>query len=121
MSKIKFPKRRPDGSFCIEVILHIVSDDPEGLLKRVRDWAIQWAKANQVWTRKWCTGEGLQNQEEELQYIQDFNQEPLPIACSTTELKIQLECKPSAQLWKDWLVSRILPDLKTSFPEIRDF
>ncbi len=113
--KIRFPKRRPDGSFCIEVSIPISTNEPEGFLGRVQDWFTQWVEANQIWTRKWEPTGRI----EELSYLQEFKREPQVISCDSTELKIRLEGQPSAKWWKDWMVTRILADLKAAFAEIK--
>ena len=113
--KIRFPKRRIDGSFCVEVTFPVVTTNCEELLWRVKTWATEWIKANQVWTRKWEPG----GQEEELYYDQEFKSGPQPISCILNELKIRLEGQPSAKWWRDWLVSRIIHDLKEAFTEIQ--
>jgi hypothetical protein len=114
MSLVKFPKRRTDGSFCLEIVLPVVTSDPDALLRRVQDWTVRWVKANEVWTRKWQpSGEEL------LRYHQEFKREPRPVSCSLTELRIQLEGKPSAKWWKDWMVLRIIHDLSDAFTEIQ--
>lgn len=113
--KVRFPKKRADGSFCIEVSIPVSTDDPEGLLRSVQDWLSQWAKANQIWIRTWQPTGRI----EELFYGQEFKGAPQPISCDSSELKIRLEGQPSAKWWKDWMVSRILADLKAAFSEIR--
>ena len=113
MNKIKFPRRQPDGSFCVEVTLSVMAEEPEELLRRVQEWAIKWVEANQVWI--WMGGT------KKLLYQQEFKREPHPTSCTSTELKIQFEGQPSAKkMWKDWIVYRILPDLKEAFTEVRD-
>src|SRR5437667_12792537 len=108
----KFPKRQADGSFCIEVSIPVSTDDPEGLQRRVQSWSTQWVKANRTWKRNWLS------RDEELHYDAEFKSEPKTVSCSTDELKIRLEGQPSATWWKDWMVSRILQDLKAAFSEV---
>ena len=115
MSKVRFPKRRDDGSFCVEVTLVVQAAEPEALLRGVQAWSSGWAETNQVWNWKWDTGG-----EEELLYGREFKREPKPVSCTSTELKIQLEGQPSAERWKDWLVFRIIPELKAAFAEVQD-
>src|SRR5258707_15317077 len=110
---IKFPKRQADGSFCIEVSIPVSTDDPEGLQRRVQSWSTQWVGANQTWKRNWLS------EDEELRYEAEFKREPQTVSCSSSELKIRLEGQPSAKWWKDWMVYRILADLKAAFSEIK--
>lgn len=114
MNKVKFPKRHSDNSFCVEVILSITTEEPEVLLQHIQNWAFDWIKENQVWVRKWSSGE-----EEQLYYEQEFKREPYPVFCNATELRMRLDGKPTAKWWKDWLVLRILYDLKTDFNEVQ--
>ena len=115
MSKVKFPRRHADGSFCVEVTLAAHTEKPEELSLRVQSWLARWVEANQVWVWKWDTGG-----EEELRYGREFKGEPKLVACTPTELKIRLEGLPSAERWKDWLGFRIVPELKAAFNEVQD-
>ena len=111
---VKFPKRQADGSFCIEVSIPVSTDNPEELQRRVQSWSTQWVEANQTWKRNWLS------QDEELHYEAEFKREPQIIYSNSNELKIRLEGQPSAKWWKDWVVYRILKELKGAFPEIQD-
>jgi len=118
MSKVKFPKRRPDGSFCVEVVVPVATTDPEKLLPRVSEWATRWVNSNRLWVRQWKSGENLREvQPEELHYDAEFESGPRATYDSGF-LKLRFEGRSSAKWWKDWLVLRFLPDLKQSFPEI---
>ena len=116
MNKVRFPKRRPNGSFCVEVALKADSGDPVLLGKRVQEWwSTAWMPANREWRRSWSS-----DQTQTLSYSDEFDGEPRVWRC-TSELRFRFEGKPSAKWWRDWLVSRILPDLKSKFPEVQDF
>jgi hypothetical protein len=116
MSKVKFPKRLKDGSFCVEIALSITTNEPEILLCKLKEWFVKWGEANKRWTRVWSNREI-----EELFYEHEFKHLPHLVSCSTTELRILLEGQPdSKKMWKDWLVLRILPELKDAFAEIHD-
>lgn len=115
MSKVKFPKRETDGSFCVEITILVETNKPEMLSQRFQSWASQWVEENQIWMREWSSGK-----KEQLHYSREFKREPYPVSCSPTQLKIRLEGQPTAKWWKDWMVLRILNDLKSSFTEYRD-
>jgi hypothetical protein len=115
MEQVLFPKRIADGSFCIDVIIAIETNDAPYLLQRVEFWASRWVRENQTWPRNW-----VPDGQESLEYSREFKREPYPVSCTPTELTIRLEGQPSAHWWKDWLVLRILSDLKSSFVEFRD-
>lgn len=117
MSKVKFPKRLKDGSFCVIVTFSINTQEPENLLSNIKKWLLQWSEDNKVWIRNWSNGKV-----EKLLYEQEFRNAPYPISCTINELKIVLDGQPSSEkIWKDWLVSRIIPELKNAFSEIQDF
>jgi hypothetical protein len=115
MSRVKFPKRHADGSFCAEVTLTVQTEEPEDLLCRIQAWLTRWVETNQVWEWKWDTGGA-----EELLYGREFNREPKAVSCTSRELKVQFEGQPSAEWWKDWLAFRIVPELKAAFAEVQD-
>ena len=115
MSKVRFPKRNADGSFCVDVIVAVETNDPEDFRRRVQSWAQQWANENQTWTRNW-----IPSGHEVLNYADEFQREPYPVSCTPTELTVRLNGQPWAKWWRDWLVLRILADLKSTFAEFRD-
>jgi hypothetical protein len=117
MNLVKFPKRRPDGSFCVEVTLRHTSGDTAALASELREWiATDWTPQNNLWTRNWSNGSV-----EELRYLDEFSAAPRLTSCENGELIIVLDGKPNAgKVWKDWLVSRMWPDIKKCFPEITD-
>ena len=115
MSEVRFPKRREDNSFCVEVTLAVHTVEPEELLRRVQDWSSRWMEANRVWEPQ----RDAENMGQ-LLYGQEFKTEPIPVSCTRTELKLRLEGQPSAERWRDWLVLRIIPGLKAAFTEIQD-
>jgi hypothetical protein len=115
MSKVRFPRRNADGSFCVEVFIAVETNEPESLSQRVASWGTAWVNDNQIWTRNW-----IPSGQEVLNYSDEFKREPYPVSCTSTELKIRLEGQPAAKWWKDWMVLRILSDLKSAFAEFRD-
>lgn len=84
MSKVRFPKKRPDGSFCVEVTCVVQTDEPKDLRNRVQAWLVQWVKDDQVWIWKWDMGG-----EEELLYQREFKRGTRLVSCTSTELKIR--------------------------------
>ncbi len=114
-TKAAFPKRKSDGSFCIEVSFPVITNDCEDLLRRVKLWAGDWMTTNTVWKRKWDPS----GREETLYYDEEFKTEPNPVSCTSNELKIRLEGQPSSKWWRDWLVSRIIHDLRQRFNEVQ--
>jgi hypothetical protein len=120
---VNFPRRRPDGSFCVVVTLAVNTKD-ESLAESIQQWLTQlWVPSSTTWLRVWKTGPGLAVERPELlRYSDEFLSPPTVTSSTATEIRIQLRGKdPQRKLWKDWLVSRILPDLKAQFPEVNDF
>jgi hypothetical protein len=117
MSPATFPKRRSDGTFCVEVTVVIESDDPSSLGEAIQRWILNdWAPQHEIWTRSWSNGT-----QERLHYGQEFSAPPHIVKCEGSEMRFRLQGKNSAKLWKDWLVSRLIPDIKQQFPEIGQF
>src|ERR1041385_7896579 len=111
-TNIKFPKRRADGSFCIEISIPLsTSVDAEKLRQQVQNWADRWVETNAIWKRNWLS------ENDELRYDEEFKGPPTAIVSAPNELGIRLECKPSAKWWKDWMVYRLLTDLRRVFTE----
>jgi hypothetical protein len=72
-----------------------------------------------VWQWTWRTGPNLATTYEQvLHYEDDFMKPPEIVSCEGAELRIRLFGKKSSKFWRDWLVSRLLPDLKAEFPEV---
>ena len=89
------------------------ADNPDEFCRKVQAWVTQWVEVNRRWERNWLS------QNEELRYEDEFRGAPEVISSTLTELKIRLEGQPSSKWWKDWLVYRILADLKVAFTEIK--
>ena len=111
-SRTKFPARRADGSFCIEIGLqgtgHIEAD-----VARIRTWISDtWMPGNKTWTRNWESG-----RVELLQYDDEFSAPPESVAGPNSEVQLRLQGRKTAKWWKDWMVLRFLHDLKAAFPE----
>jgi hypothetical protein len=112
--RIKFPTRRADGSFCVEVRLRIDSSQPNLLASRLTAWLDQWSHANRYW--KWPPA---RNEGGLLDYFDDFLGAATAVVCSSTIVCLRFECRPEAKKWwKDWLVFRILRDIHEAFIEI---
>ena len=116
-----FPRRRPDGSFCVEVTFVTTTKD-ESLAGKIQQWLTEaWVPSNTTWLRTWRTGPDLSIERPELlHYWDEFLSTPAVMSMGT-EFRLQLHGKdPQRKLWKDWLILRILPDLKVHFPELGD-
>jgi hypothetical protein len=121
MSPAKFPDRRPDGSFCVVVGLRTSPDGAAELADRVRRWMTDvWMPSHPTWTREWKTGVDLARAEKQvLSYADEFSSDP-EVSGEGSELRLRLRGKRDSRFWKDWLVSRIAPDLRAEFPELSE-
>jgi hypothetical protein len=105
----KFPKRRPDGTFCVEIVFRLETDSPDELLLRVTAWLRDWVARN---PRSTWFGE-------EVSYSDEFAGAPFGIKCDTKELHFKMEGQASAKWWKDWLVIGLLSEIEKAFVEIK--
>ena len=111
--QMKFPKRRQDGSFCVDVVLSVSAEEQASLMPRITSWLDQWVKANRYWKTS------LYASDEVLDFFDEFAAVPYCVAGSSNRLSIRLECRSEAKKrWKDWLVLRVLKDLQAEFKEI---
>ena len=111
---VKFPKRRNDGSFSVEVILSIQANDPKEFLSRVQQWLEQWVQSNRHWKTALAASAGGV-----LDFFDEFTGPPSCVLKGTNALSLRVQCRPNARTWwKDWLVLRILKDLQEKFIEV---
>jgi hypothetical protein len=108
MTQPIFPKRRSDGSFCIEVSLRIESKAPADLKARVTRWLEDWPAANA--SRRWFR--------EEVRYSDQFTGPPFDADCHDGSLSFKIEGRPAAKWWKDLLLIGLVKDLHDAFPEV---
>lgn len=119
-SKMNFPRRNDDGSFCVEISLTVAGECDEDLGSRIQHWIDgDWMKHRSTWKRVWKTGPNLTRTIEQVHYYDDeFMKPPKVVSCEGSELRFQLFGKRTAKFWKDWLISRLLPDLREQFREV---
>jgi hypothetical protein len=122
MTSRKFPMTRADGTFCVDIGFSIVGGDIGDLAARIQTWLISaWMPNNLSWTRDWRSGPDLSSSKPEvLRYEDTFLSPPSVTVGENAELQLRLIGRQQKSLWKDWLVSKILPDMKDRFPEIGD-
>jgi hypothetical protein len=106
---VKFPKRRADGAFCVEITLLVNTHDLEGLAARITSWMDQWTQGNRYWN---CFGVVLD-------FFDDFVRPPICVKHTSESLILRVEGRPdSKKSWRDWIVLRLLKDLQEEFHEI---
>jgi hypothetical protein len=120
MSPAKFPARKPEGSFCVEVGLEIASNVREDLVPSVQAWIHEaWMPRYTTWSRDWKTGPDLATTRvQRFHYDDEFAAPPEVVAGLNSELRLRLRGKKTAKFWRDWLISRLIPDLKVAFPAL---
>jgi hypothetical protein len=120
MSSAKFPARSADGSFCVEIGVNLNSNVQQDLVPSIQAWINDaWMPRNTTWTREWMTGPNLSTSSaQELQYDNEFTGPPEVAAGPSAELQLRLRGKKTAKFWKDWVISRLVPDIKEAFPGI---
>jgi len=77
----------------------------------VATWLDRWVAANQQW--EWAGGRRLS-------FLDDFARAPFGVECCDEHLTFRLEVKPGSKAWRDWLVIRLLKELKGAFVEVED-
>lgn len=108
--KRKFPKLRPDGSFCVEVTLNARTTDLDALASRITEWIESFLRNNRYWTWPFAKEKGGV-----VDFFDEFVATPSCVATPPHSLVIRVEAKPEAKWWKDWLVVRLLGDLRKDF------
>lgn len=94
---IRFPKRRADGSFDVNVRLKNVEASPSA----IDAWLKAWSERNANWERLWS---GPDPEVEHLRFSDEFFGPPTFHREQEREPTIRLRCRPDAKLWKDWMV-----------------
>lgn len=125
MTKVNFPARNEDGSFCVEIWLGLSGNQSDDLPLRVQRWIREdWMPEHATWKREWRTGPNLATTYEQVLHYQDeFTKPPVVSYRHNAKfpfrvLRLRFSGKQSAKFWKDWLVSRLLPDLRERFPHV---
>lgn len=108
----KFPKRRSDNSFGIDVLF-----DSDGAVSAASldAWLRQWTTANQDWIRKWEGPAGQVVQVDEMRFFEAFTTTPWVSSWSADSLTVRLEATPEAPFWKDWM-AKLVQDMVQVFP-----
>lgn len=118
----KFPKPKVDGSICVEVTIPVRSDDDTDLGERIQQWWTDvWLPERGTWRVVFRTGQDLRRVDVEiLEYTEEFSAAPHVVFCKDSKLRFRLEGRRSTKVWKDWVILRILPDLREQFSEIQN-
>jgi hypothetical protein len=76
-----------------------------------------WTPRNIEWIRVWRGG--TYEETEILSYRQDFVRSPEILLKDKSTLLITLYVRRPSRQWKDWLVLRLMPDLREEFVEVK--
>jgi hypothetical protein len=110
-----FPKRRPDGSFCIEEQLSVDTEDPAVFTTRISSWIEGWVRANRFWDCNLAEIDGGA-----LDFYDEFTRPPYCVMGDSGSIFLRVEGRPGARnLWKDWILSRLMKDLIAAFKELK--
>ncbi len=113
--RAKLPKRRPDGSFCIEMQLSIVTNDSTVLATRMNGWIDAWVLANRYWECPMAKSVGGV-----FDFYDEFIWPPYCVVGNAGSVSIKVEGRPGAgKWWKDWILSRMMRDLIAMFKEVQ--
>lgn len=111
---MKFPRRRSDGSFCVEVVFRVEGGQLASLPLRVTEWCDEWVKMNRHWKFK-----HPESRDGVLDFLRDFTGPPRCLTLAPDIISLRFEVHAgSKNAWKDWLGFRFVKELKQAFSEI---
>ncbi len=110
----KFPTKRPDGSFSLELRFRTQQAVEDEIVQR---WVSNWVGTNQVWIRVWRGPKRQVMQTDVLRWFDNFSHEPSIIAVTTETLLLRLDAIAGAIFWKDWMV-RLIEAIIAEFPAL---
>jgi hypothetical protein len=111
---IRFPARRSDRSFCIDVVFRVKSGQMKSLPSRIAKWSDEWVEVNRHWKSKHPeSSDGV------LDFLRDFSGPPQSLTLGPDSISLRFEVRPeSKRAWRDWLGIRFVKELRQAFPEI---
>lgn len=119
---VKLPASDEEGDFAVEVGLGLQDCTSPEIAEKIQTWFNEsWMARNKTWTRVWSTGMKFSIKRTQiLHYNDDFRTPPKVDVGEHLELRLHLLGTKHSKFWKDWLVSKIAPDLKFKFGEVGD-
>ena len=83
----------------------------------VGEWLARWTIENELWTWEYDTGGS-----DTFRLSDELRKAPEVASAAESELTIRIQGQAtSTGFWRDWLVLKLIPDLKAAFPEIGSF
>lgn len=105
-----------DTKFLVEIEMSVAADAVASLCDDVQRWLNdEWVPWNQLWRRvsRDAGRECVQN----LLYSDEFSSPPR-VLFGGSQLRLVIEGRSAGNSWRDWLVARLIPDVKSRFPQI---
>jgi hypothetical protein len=116
LNRVRFPKRKPDGSFCVEVVFRVNSNELDALMSRVALWLEEWVRTNRFWKIGFAHPEAPDGM---FDFLRDFAGPPTCSANGPDLICLRFEGRSgSKRAWRDWLAMRLSKELRGAFPEI---
>lgn len=112
-----------EQSLGVEVCMPVEAGHLPNLAERAEAWLKNvWMPKNQYWERVWKTGGDWNTvaENELLAFEDDFLSSPEIRLKDDTQMLIRVFVRSSSKNWRDWLVLKLVPDLRSEFPEIKD-
>jgi hypothetical protein len=116
MSKVMFRAKRKNTTFVVEIEMSVSADAVTSLFDDIQRWLNdEWVPKNQLWRRvsRDAGREYVQN----LLYSDEFSSPPRVLS-GGSQLRLVIEGRNAGNSWRDWLVARLIPDVKSRFPQI---
>jgi hypothetical protein len=98
--------------------MSLSSNGDKSIGSSIQDWwSKEWTPANKQWVQ--ICNKGYKSEFTRVwQYDDEFSKPPQLVSSTRAKLRFRLLGKSSAKWWKDWMVLRIIPDLKARFPAV---
>ena len=95
---MRFPSRRDDGTFSVDVVLRTNSNE-----QSVSEWLSRWVAANQEWERTWYGPQSKVVEREILLLSSAFSCVPYVRWHRDGVFAVRFEATKEAVYWKDWM------------------
>jgi hypothetical protein len=109
----KFPRLRPDGSFCIEFMVRVRASELQALASRVAEWLDAWVREHRYLRRSFPREKG----QELVDFFDELAGVPSCVACPPGSLRLRFNGLPGAYWWRDYYVL-MLTGMRAAFPEV---
>jgi len=102
------------------VVTLAVEGSSDTLVIELASWLrSDWMTRSQVWNWSGKTGPDLSVKADlTLRYTDEFLGSPEAFTTEGGSIGVRLTGKPSSKFWRDWIASKLLPDIKRKFPMI---